>query len=100
MRHLENHVFIMKSRLEAINIIINTIRMFNNKFNDYKIKIFKLNNTKEYKSKKMNSFCKENRIEKVFSFPYNPENNGLCERFNLTLVSCAKIIGVDYVKIF
>jgi len=82
-------VFIMKSKSEVTDIIINTLKMLNNKFDNYKIKIFKSDNTKEYKNKKINKFCKENDIEKVYSPQYNPENNGLSERFNLTLVSCA-----------
>ena len=85
-------VFIMKSKSEATDIIINTLRMLNNKYKDYKIKVFKSDNAKEYKNKKIDYFCNENGIEKVFSPPYNPENNGLCERFNLTIVSCAKTL--------
>jgi len=82
----------MKSKSEATDIIINTLRMLNNKYKDYKIKVFKSDNAKEYKSKKIDSFCNENGLEKVFSTPYNPENNGLCERFNLTIVYCAKTL--------
>jgi len=79
----------MKSKSEPTDIIINTLKMLNIKFDNYKIKIFKSDNAKEYKNKKINKFCKENDIEKVYSPQYNPENNGLSERFNLTLVSCA-----------
>jgi len=37
-------------------------------------------------------FCSENGITKIYSPPYNPKNNGLVERFNQTVISCAKTL--------
>eukprot|EP00833_Pecoramyces_ruminatium_P000077 jgi/Orpsp1_1/1174109/evm.model.c7180000048956.1 len=54
--------------------------------------IFKSDNAREYRNKKIVEFCENNGIYKVYSPPYNPENNGMAERFNQTLISCAKTL--------
>eukprot|EP00833_Pecoramyces_ruminatium_P007370 jgi/Orpsp1_1/1181402/evm.model.c7180000077088.1 len=85
-------IFLMKRKSEAINIIINFLKFLNNQFNDKKVKIFKSDNAREYRNKKIVEFCENNGIYKVYSPPYNPENNGMAERFNQTLISCAKTL--------
>eukprot|EP00833_Pecoramyces_ruminatium_P006451 jgi/Orpsp1_1/1180483/evm.model.c7180000073588.1 len=47
---------------------------------------------KKYNNKSITTYCKNNGIIKIYSPPYNPENNGLVERFNQTIVSCAKTL--------
>jgi len=37
-------------------------------------------------------YCKQNGIKKIFSPAYNSENNSLAERFNQTIISCAKTL--------
>ena len=43
-------------------------------------------------SKEIKKYCRENGIQKVFAPPYNPENNGLAERYNQTVISCTKTL--------
>jgi len=38
------------------------------------------------------NYCLNNGIKKLYSPPYNPQNNGIAERFNYTLESCIKAI--------
>jgi len=67
-------------------------KFLNNIFKDNNIKYFKSDNDREYNNRKILEFCKNNGIRKIFSPAYNPENNGLAERFNQTIISCAKIL--------
>jgi len=85
-------IFLMKRKSEAIDIIIKFLKYLNNLFNDKKVKIFKSDNAREYKNKRIISFCEDNGIAKIYSPPYNPENNGIAERFNQTLISCTKTL--------
>ena len=83
-------IYPLKSKADAGNIIINFLRFINNQHPNNKIKIFKSDNAKEYNNKKIKNFCKRNGISKEFSAPYNPQNNGIAERFNRTVTACTK----------
>ena len=49
------------------------------------IKRLRTDNGGEYKNKKMAALCTKLKIAQEFTVPYNPEQNGLSERFNRTL---------------
>ena len=85
-------IFPLKNKSEASKTIVNFIKIINNIYPEEKIKIFKSDNAKEYNNKKILNFCKKNGIKKVFSPPYNPQNNGVAERFNRTITSCTKTL--------
>jgi len=85
-------LFTLKKKSEAPDIIINFLKYLNNRSNKFKIKNFKTDGANEYKSKKVTEFCNQNGIFKSVSPPYNPENNGVTERFNQTIVSSAKTL--------
>jgi len=38
------------------------------------------------------NYCLNNGIKKLYSPPYNPQNNGIAERISYTLESCIKVI--------
>jgi len=80
----------LKSKSDAKEVIINFIKLINNQNPNNKIKVFKSDNGKEYNNKRINNFCKRNGIKKVYSPPYNPQNNGIAERFNRTISACIK----------
>jgi len=84
-------LFTLKSKAEAPDIINDFLKYLNNQFEDHKVKIFKTDGGKEYKNKKIRRYCKDNGIEKSFSPPYCPENNGKAERINQTIKNTAKI---------
>jgi len=85
-------IFLLKNKKEATDFIIDTLKYLMNIYDDKNIKYFKSDNANEYKNTKINKFCKKHGIQKVYSPPYNPENNGIAERFNQTIISCTKTL--------
>ena len=56
------------------------------------IKILKSNNGGEYMSGAFKKYCKENGIQQQFTISHIPQQNGIVERKNKTLVECARIM--------
>ena len=55
-----------------------------------KIKILKLDNGGEFTSIEFNDFCKEAGIKRELTIPYNPQQNGLEERKNRSIMEVVK----------
>jgi transposase InsO family protein len=55
-----------------------------------KIKVLRLDNGGEYTSKDFNNFCIEAVIKREFRVPYNPQQNGVAERKNRTIIEETK----------
>jgi transposase InsO family protein len=53
------------------------------------IKILRSDQGGEYKSGDFNKYCKDNGIVQQFTVPHTPQQNGVAERKNRTLVECA-----------
>ena len=51
-----------------------------------KNQILRSDNSGEYTSTKFNDFCKEVGIKRGLTVPYNPQQNGVAERKNRTIV--------------
>ena len=51
-----------------------------------KIKILRSDNGGEYTSKEFVSFCRDVRIKRELTTPYNPQQNGVPERKNRTML--------------
>lgn len=60
-----------------------------------KISRFRSDNGGEYTSKAMRSFCASKGIKMELTVPYTPEQNGICERMNRTLVEKARSMLFD-----
>ena len=84
-------IYLLTSKSEAPSTIIYFFKLITNLTNK-NIKIFRTDNGKEYTNKKIINFCNNNGIKKVFSPPYNPQSNGIAERYNQTLIQCAKTL--------
>jgi len=54
------------------------------------IKILRSDQGGEYKSKAFNIYCKSNGIQQQFTVPHTPQQNGVAERWNRTLVESAR----------
>lgn len=55
-----------------------------------KVKTFRTDNGGEFTSKDFNKFCEEAGINRHFSAPYSPQQNGVVERRNRTLIEMAR----------
>jgi transposase InsO family protein len=58
--------------------------------NGRNIKMIRLDNGGEYTSKDFNDFCIETWIKREYIVPYNPQQNGVVERKNKTIIEEAK----------
>jgi transposase InsO family protein len=59
-----------------------------------KIKVLRSDNGGEYTSKEFNSFCIEAGIKREFTASYNPQQNGVVERKNRTIIDViAQFVG-------
>ncbi|GJV65216.1 retrovirus-related pol polyprotein from transposon TNT 1-94 [Tanacetum coccineum] len=65
--------------------------------NDVKVKQIRTDNGTEFRNSKLESFCYEKGISHNFSSPYTPEQNGVAERKNITLIQASRIMLNDSV---
>ena len=60
-----------------------------------KIKTFRLDNGREFTSNELKELWKYSRIKGELSTPYNPQQNGLAERKNRTIMEDARAMLHD-----
>ena len=60
-----------------------------------KIKILKTNNGGEYTSEEFVRFCRDVGIKRELTTPYNPQQNGVAERKNITIMEAVKTMILD-----
>ena len=66
-----------------------------------KIKILRLDNGGEFSSNEFKYFCKEHRIKREVTIPYNPQQNGVVERNNISIMEAVKaIIHDQYIPMY
>ncbi|KAK1364655.1 hypothetical protein POM88_040216 [Heracleum sosnowskyi] len=81
--------FFLHSKDEASEIIINHIKMVNN-HPDFKVRRIRSDNGTEFKNSTMKMFCEENGILHEFSAARTPQQNGVVERKNRTVIEAAR----------
>ncbi|GJZ38268.1 retrovirus-related pol polyprotein from transposon TNT 1-94 [Tanacetum coccineum] len=84
-------VYFLKKKSQAAEMIMSFVRMVKNQ-NDVKVKQIRTDNGTEFKNTELESFCDEKGISQNFSSPYTPEQNGVAERKNKTLIEAARIM--------
>nr|GEW93391.1 hypothetical protein [Tanacetum cinerariifolium] len=57
-----------------------------------KVKIIRCDNGTEFKNRVMNEFCKEKGIKREYNVARTPQQNGIAERRNRTLIEAAKTV--------
>nr|GEX08267.1 putative ribonuclease H-like domain-containing protein [Tanacetum cinerariifolium] len=62
---------------------------------DQKVKVIRCENETEFKNKEMNQFCERKDIKREFSIARTPQQNGVAERKNRTLIEAARTILAD-----
>nr|GEY60048.1 hypothetical protein [Tanacetum cinerariifolium] len=60
-----------------------------------KVKVIRCDNGTEFKSSDLNQFCGLKGIKREFSVPRTPQQNGLAERKNRTLIEAARTMLAD-----
>nr|GFC63494.1 hypothetical protein [Tanacetum cinerariifolium] len=76
---------------ETSGILRNFITEIEN-LKDLKVKIITCDNGGEFRNKEMNDFCSRKGIKTEFSNARTPQQNGVAERRNRTLIEAAKTI--------
>jgi hypothetical protein len=66
-----------------------------NNLTEQKIKTLRSDNGGEFTSKEFNEYCKEVEIKRELSTPYNPQQNGIAERKNRTIMEAVKAMIHD-----
>ncbi|GJY48125.1 retrovirus-related pol polyprotein from transposon TNT 1-94 [Tanacetum coccineum] len=82
-------VHFLKKKSQAPEMIMSFIRMVENQ-NDVKVKQIRTDNRIEFGNSELESFCDEKGISQNFSSPYTPEQNGVVEKKNRTLIEAAR----------
>nr|GEY79564.1 retrovirus-related Pol polyprotein from transposon TNT 1-94 [Tanacetum cinerariifolium] len=82
-------VYFLKKKSQAPKMIMYFIRMVENQ-NDVKVKQIKTNNGTKFRNYELHRFCNDKEISQNFSSPYTPEQNGVAERNNRTLIEATR----------
>ncbi|GJY22937.1 putative ribonuclease H-like domain-containing protein [Tanacetum coccineum] len=79
---------------ETSEILKNFIKEIENLV-DKKVKIIRSDNGTEFKNKIMDDFCREKGIKREYSVARTPQQNGVAERRNRTLIEAARTMLAD-----
>lgn len=84
--------------LKAKSDVLSTFRNFKSYIENQtekKIKVFRTDNGTEYCSNDFDNFCRKNGIQHQLTNVYTPQQNGVAERMNRSLVEKAKCLLFD-----
>ncbi|GJR51145.1 putative ribonuclease H-like domain-containing protein [Tanacetum coccineum] len=87
-------VFFLATKDETSEILKKFIIQIKNLV-DQNVKIIRCDNGTEFKNKVMDKFCKEKGIKREFSVARTPQQNGVAERRNRTLIEAARTMLAD-----
>ena len=86
-------VYLIRAKSEVLKKFKDLEVLVRNKYMKT-IKILRSDNGGEYLSSEFDQFLKSKGIEKQLSVPYTPQQNGVAERMNRTLVECARTMMI------
>ncbi|KAI3686168.1 hypothetical protein L1987_79841 [Smallanthus sonchifolius] len=87
-------VFFLRTKDETTEILKSYILRVENQSNQ-KVKIIRCDQGTEFKNHTLNCFCESKGIERQYSAPRTPLQNGVAERRNRTLIESARSILAD-----
>ncbi|GJU01705.1 putative ribonuclease H-like domain-containing protein [Tanacetum coccineum] len=87
-------VFFLASKDETSGILKSFITQIKNLV-DKKVKIIKCDNGTEFKNRVMSEFCAKKGIKRKFSIARTPQQNGVAERRNRTLIEATRTMLAD-----
>ncbi|GJV11632.1 putative ribonuclease H-like domain-containing protein [Tanacetum coccineum] len=87
-------VFFLATKDETSGILKSFITGVENLI-DQRVKVIRCDNGTEFKNKEMNQFCERKGIKREFSVARTPQQNGVAERKNRTLIEDARTMLAD-----
>ncbi|GJT50222.1 putative ribonuclease H-like domain-containing protein [Tanacetum coccineum] len=87
-------VFFLASKDETSRILKRFITEIENQLN-HKVKVIRCDNGTKFKNKEINEFCGLKGIKREFSVARTPQQNGVAERKNMTLIEAARTMLAD-----
>ncbi|GJS74403.1 putative ribonuclease H-like domain-containing protein [Tanacetum coccineum] len=87
-------VFFLATKDETSGILKSFITRVENLI-DQRVKVIRCDNRTEFKNKEMNQFCERKGIKREFSVARTPQQNGVAERKNRTLIEAARTMLAD-----
>ena len=81
-------VYFLHKKSETTSTLIDHVRQLDKLVKD-SVKIIRSDNVTEFKNLIMEDFCKDHGIKQEFSAPGTPQQNGVVERKNRTLIEAA-----------
>ncbi|GJX91845.1 uncharacterized mitochondrial protein-like protein [Tanacetum coccineum] len=87
-------VFFLATKDETSGILKSFITEIENLV-DKKVKIIRCDNGTEFKNRVMSEFCEKKGIKREFSVARTPQQNGVAERRNRTLIEAARTMLAD-----
>ncbi|GJT52938.1 putative ribonuclease H-like domain-containing protein [Tanacetum coccineum] len=87
-------VFFLVFKDETSGILKRFITEIENQLN-HKVKVIRCDNGTEFKNREMNEFCRLKGIKREFSVAKTPQQNGVAERKNRTLIEVAMTMLAD-----
>jgi len=82
-------IFFLKFKHEVVGVFMKFKKMVETQ-SGYKIQFLRSDNGKEYTSTKFNLFCEEAGIAHQLTAPYTPQQNGVSERRNRSVMEMAR----------
>nr|GEZ38539.1 putative ribonuclease H-like domain-containing protein [Tanacetum cinerariifolium] len=86
--------FFLKTKDETSGILRNFITEIEN-LKELKVKIIRCDNGGEFRNKEINDLCSRKGIKREFSNARTPQQNGVAERRNRTLIEAARTMLAD-----
>ncbi|GJR50763.1 putative ribonuclease H-like domain-containing protein [Tanacetum coccineum] len=87
-------VFFMEHKSETYLLLKDFITLVENQFN-HKVKCLRCDHGTEFEISKFIDFCEEKGIKRDYSNPRTPQQNGVAERKNRTLIEAARTMLAD-----
>jgi transposase InsO family protein len=84
-------VFLLKDKLETQGTLKRFLKKAQNEF-ELKVNKIRSDNGSEFKNLQVEGFLEEEGIKHEFSAPYTPQQNGVVERKNKTLIDMARMM--------
>jgi transposase InsO family protein len=88
-------VFFLQDKSETQGTLKRFLRRAQNEF-ELKVKKIRSDNGSEFKNLQVEEFLEEEGIKHEFSAPYTPQQNGVAERKNRTLIDMARTMLGEY----